>query len=129
MRPLVVLALLSCAAPALAGEVTAPLVCGLVDVFDCSGSECTEVESQVVGVPRLVRVDPRKKTLTALDPEFDHSADRLKSVTTDEGRTAVSARSGDRTLVFVVQKTSGDAMMTVSGHKLTLVAFGECAKP
>jgi hypothetical protein len=129
MRPLVVIALLSCAAAALAAETTAPFVCSLVDVFDCSGSDCIEVESQVVGVPNLMRVDPGKKTLTALDPEFDHSADRAESVTTDEGRTAVSARSGDRTLVLVVQKTSGDAMMTVSGHKLTLVAFGECAKP
>jgi hypothetical protein len=129
MRHLLLPALLVCAAPALAAEVTQPLVCGLVDVFDCSRSECTEVNSEVVGVPDLVRVDPGKKTLRALDAEFDDTAEPLESVTSDAERTAVRARSGDRTLVLVIEKASGDAMMTVSDHKLTLVAFGECGKP
>jgi len=101
----------------------------MVDVFDCSASECNEVESEVVGVPDLVRIDPAKKTLTALDPEFDHAADHVESMTSEGGRTVLRARSGDRTLVLVIEKGSGNAMMTVADPKLTLVAFGECAKP
>jgi hypothetical protein len=129
MRHLALLALLACAAPALAAEAGPPLVCGLADVFDCSTSECSEVEAEAVGVPNLVRVDPARKMLTALDPELDHAANRLESATSEGDRTVLRARSGDRTLVLVIERTSGDAMMTVSDPKLTLVAFGECARP
>src|SRR5262245_51506942 len=113
MRHVMLLVLLACAAPVGAAEAVPSLVCGLVDVFDCSASECTEVESEVVGVPDLLRVDATKKTLTALDPEFDHAADRVESATSEEGRTVLRARSGDRTLVLEIDKKSGDAMMTV----------------
>jgi hypothetical protein len=41
----------------------------------------------------------------------------------------VRATSGDRALVLVIEKDSGDATMTVSDPKLTLVAYGECARP
>jgi hypothetical protein len=122
------LVLLALPTLARAADATGPLVCTLVDVFDCSETDCTEVESEVVGVPDLVRLDAKKKILTALDVEFDGDATALEAVTSEGGKISARGQEGDRSLTLVVEGKSGDAMMTVSGHKLVLVAYGECAK-
>ena len=97
-------------------------------MFDCSETDCTEVESEVVGVPDLVRLDAKKKTLTALDAEFDGDATALEAVTSEGGNVSARGHDGDRSLTLVVEEKSGDAMMAVTDQKLVLVAYGECAK-
>jgi len=127
-RTLPALVLLTLPALARAVDATGPMVCTLVDVFDCSETDCTEVQSEVVGVPDLVRLDTKKKTLTALDPEFDGDTTALEAVTSEGGKISARGHEGDRSLTLVVEGKSGDAMMTVSDQKLVLVAYGECAK-
>lgn len=110
-----------------AGDATEPLVCSIVDVFDCSGTECIAVESETVGVPELMQLDPRQKTLTALDTEFNHHTATLDAMTVENGNTSARAHEGDRSLTIAVEGKSGDAMLAVSDNKLVLVAYGECA--
>jgi hypothetical protein len=121
----IVLALLATTASA---GTPARLVCAIVDVFDCSGQECAEVESEAVGVPDLVRLDGGAKTMTALDAEFSGRDTALEAMTSEGGKTAARAREGGRSLVLVVEEQSGDAMLTVSDDKLVLVAYGECSE-
>jgi hypothetical protein len=112
-----------------AGAAPAPrLLCAIVDVYDCSGKECAEVESEAVGVPDLVRLDGSEKTMTALDVEFAGRATKLESMTNEGGKVTARAREGDRSLVLVVEGESGDAMLTVSDGKLVLVGYGECSR-
>ena len=106
----------------------APLMCAIVDVFDCSGKECTEVTSEAVGVPDLVRLDTDGKSMTALDAEFEGRATKLESVTKEGQKTTARAREGDRSLVLVVEGESGDAVLTVSDGKMVLVGYGECSQ-
>lgn len=112
-----------------AGDATTPLVCSIVDVFDCSATECVVVESETVGVPDLMRLDPGKKTITALDTEFDGTTATLEAMTVEEGTTSARAHDGDRSLALSVDGKTGDAMLAVSDNKLVLVAYGECARP
>jgi len=102
------------------------LMCAIVDVFDCTEKECTEVTSESVGVPDLVRLDPDEKTMKALDAEFAGSATPLESMTKDDHKTTARAKQGDRSLVLVVEDESGDAVLTVSDDKMVLVGYGEC---
>jgi hypothetical protein len=100
----------------------------MVDVFDCSEKECFEVDSQTVGVPHLLRVDATAKTISALDLELADSVSNLDSVGVEEGKLVARALSGDRSMVLAVDQATGDAMLTVSDPKLTLVGYGECVK-
>ena len=131
MRFLSSLALVLLAAPLssqAALDTSAPLVCAIVDVFDCSGDQCIEVESEAVGVPDLVRVDPGAKTITALDPELESALSKLESLEVEEGKLVARALAADRSLVLAIDQASGDATLTVSDVKLTLVSYGECGK-
>ncbi len=131
MRVLVVLGLALVAGPIssqAALDASSPIVCAMVDVFDCSGEKCFEVDSQTVGVPDLVRVDAAAKTIGALDPELEGSQAKLESVGVEEGKLVARALSGDRSMVLAVDQATGDAIFTVSDFKLTLVAYGECGK-
>ena len=89
MRVLVVLGLALVAGPIsshAALDASSPIVCAMVDVFDCSGEKCFEVDSQTVGVPDLVRVDAAAKTIGALDPELEGSLTKLDSLGVEEGK-------------------------------------------
>ena len=46
----------------------------------------------------------------------------------EEGKLVARALSGDRSMVLAVDQATGDAILTVSDLKLTLVAYGECGK-
>ena len=105
-----------------------PLVCAIVDVFDCSGKECVEVTSEAVGVPDLVRVDDTEKSMTALDAEFEGRTTKLDSMTKEGGKTTARAHDGDRSLVLAVEGESGHAILTVSDNKVVLVGYGECSQ-
>jgi hypothetical protein len=106
-------------------DASSPIVCAMVDVFDCSGEGCVEVDSRTVGVPALLRVDANAKTMRALDLE---TVSNLDSVGAEESKLVARALSGDRSLLLAVDQATGDAILTVSDLKLTLVGYGECAK-
>jgi hypothetical protein len=120
-----------CVVPTLvrAGEAPTPLVCSIVEVFDCSAAECVAVESETVGVPDLMRLDPGKKTVTALDTEFSGTTSTLEAMTVEGGTTSARAHEGDRSLAISIDGKTGDAILAVSDNKLVLVAYGECARP
>ena len=110
------------AAPAGKGS----LVCALVDVYDCSESACTEVTSEAVGLPDLLRIDRDKKVVVALDPEFGGASSPIESEKHEGASTTVRVHNGDRSFVLVADDRSGDATLTVTDLKLTIVAYGEC---
>jgi len=117
------------AATAGAAAPASRLVCAIVDVFDCSEKECTEVTSEAVGVPDLLRLDIAGKSVSALDPEFAGRASKLESVSRDKNKTTARTHDGERSLVLVVDDESGFAELTVSDPKTVLVGFGECSHP
>jgi len=114
------------AAPAAAPAGSGSLLCAIVDVYDCSESTCTETTSEAVGVPDLIRVDADKKLVVALDPEFGGASSPIESEKRESASTTVRAHQGDRSLVLVADDQSGDATLTVTDLKLTIVAYGEC---
>ena len=126
--PIVVLAALALPGPARALDLSAPMVCALTDVFDCSGEDCTEVVAEAVNVPDLVRLDPKAKTLTALDVELAGAGSKLEALSAEKGKIGAKAHEGDRALVLVVDEASGDAVFTVTDLHLSLVAYGTCGK-
>lgn len=103
------------------------LTCAIVDVFDCSSNECTEVTAEAVGVPVLLRVDTAGKSMTALDLELAGKTTKLDSVSKEEHKTTARAHEEDRNLVLAIEDASGDAILTVSDNKMVLVGYGECS--
>ena len=114
--------------PARAVDLSAPLVCALTDVFDCSGDDCVEVEAETVGVPDLMRLDPKAKTLTALDVELAGAGSALDSLSAEKGKLGARAHDGDRLLALSIDAVSGDTFLTVTDLHLSLIAYGTCAK-
>ena len=109
-------------------DLSAPIACALTDVFDCSGKNCTEVESEAVGLADLLRLDPAAKQLKALDDELGGVSTALESLSVENGKLGARAHEGERTLVLAVDEKTGDAILTVTDLHFTVVAYGECAK-
>ena len=109
-------------------DLSASITCAMSEVFDCSSSGCTLVESVTVGVPDLLRIDPAAKTLTALDLEFGGAGSALDSLKLEGGKVAGSSRENDRSLAFAIDPVSGEAMFTITDLHLVLVGYGACAQ-
>lgn len=116
-------------APVDALDAQGPVLCALVDVYDCSTDECREVSSEAVAVPDLLRLDPEKKTATALDIEFEGVSAPLDSMTAEDGRVVAHGAFGERLLVVSIEADSGDGILTFTDPKTTLVMFAECIEP
>ena len=124
---LLLLVLLPVAVPSRAAPAgSKPFLCALVDVYDCTESACTETTSESVGLPDLIRIDRDKKALVALDPEFGGASSPIESEKREGTSTTVREHEGDRSLVLVADDQSGNATLTVTDLKLTIVAYGEC---
>jgi hypothetical protein len=128
LLPLLAVLLPVAALPGTASAASGPLVCAIVDVYDCSEATCTETTSEAVGIPDLIRVDGDKKLLVALDPEFAGASSSIESEKRESASTTVRASDGSRSLVLVADDQSGDATLTVTDLKLTIVAYGECTR-
>jgi hypothetical protein len=132
MRRIVLLSLslaLLGGAPAQALDAKGPLLCALVDVYDCSPGDCTEVESESVAVPDVLRIDPEKKTASALDVEFEGASSPLDTVTTEGGKIVARGKQRERALVVSIEVATGDGTVTVTDPKTTLVIYAECVEP
>jgi len=110
-------------------DTKGPLYCALVDVYDCSPGECAEIESESVALPDVLRIDPAKKTATALDQEFEGASSPLDSVELVAGKIVARGQQVDRLLVVSIDVAGGDAIVTVTDPKTTLVAYAECVGP
>lgn len=110
-------------------DAQGPVLCALVDVYDCSTDECREVSSEAVAVPDLLRLDPEKKTATALDIEFEGVSSPLDAMAVENGRVVARGSFGERVLLVGIEADSGDAIVTFADPKTTLVMFAECVEP
>lgn len=123
----IALAATASAAPPL--DTKKSLYCALVDVYDCSPGECAEIKSESVGLPDVLRMDAKKKTVTALDQEFEGATSPLDSIESRDGKIVVRSTQVDRLLVVTIDVVGGDAIVTVTDPKTTLVAYAECVEP
>ncbi len=127
---------------AIAGIVTAadfdgskPLLCSTATLSECiPGGVCEQVTSDSINAPDFLRIDFKKKTVTADKPgQEDRPPSKIKSSATideklflqgyDDGVEGV--RDGLAWSVAIDQ-TTGKMVLTASGDAVGFVIFGAC---
>ena len=99
MRALLVLGLALVAAPLssrAALDASAPIVCAMVNVFDCSGENASRWIPRRSAFPISFASTRAAKTIGALDPELEGTLTKLDSVAVEEGKLVARALAGDR---------------------------------
>jgi hypothetical protein len=110
-------------------DASKPLICAVTEVLECTEAEgCERRSTEEIAAPEFLRIDAKKKTLTA--------------ETDEEPRTSPIERSEDENGVLVLQGgddgrgwtmaitiASGEFSGTVAGQEIVFVVFGNCTTP
>ena len=112
-----------------------PLLCALATLSECvPGGVCEQVTSESINAPDFLRVDVRKKTITAVIPGQDERppGEILNTAIIDEKLFLQGADDGVDGIrdglawSLAIDQNSGKMVFTASGDAVGFVAFGAC---
>ena len=127
------LALALTAAPALAIDTSAPLLCATLQVDECiDGQGCKKVLHEEVNAPTFVRLDVGKKTLatsTRATPTQIESVRQIGNRMILQGIAEVGEeRSEGRGWTLALEADTGRFVATVTITQGAIILFGACTE-
>ncbi|MDJ0788363.1 MAG: hypothetical protein QNK05_16270 [Myxococcota bacterium] len=103
------------------------LVCSADDTVECSdGGTCLNGDAEDVGLPALIRVDAKKKTISGISGTGEGETAPIATIRKEEGRLVLQGGQAGRGFTMVVDST-GQSTISVSDSGYAFVVFGECA--
>ena len=125
--------------PALAGDFdgSKPLLCAVIDIVECgSGGKCQQVTAEDVGIPRFIKVNFKKKTITATQASGNKKSTTIKNSEHIDGKLILQGaedgiegvRDGVGWSIAIAEDT-GNMVLSASGDDVGFVVFGACTLP
>jgi hypothetical protein len=115
----------SLAAAAYDGSV--PLLCAVIEVFDCQGGgECLRGTADSVNLPQFVKINFAEKTLSTPTGGENNRVTPIKNVERVDGNVILQGVEGSRAWSMVIAKQTGKISATVSDDQVGFVVFGAC---
>ena len=113
-----------------------PMLCASVNIQECvPGVGCQAVTPESINAPEFLRIDGKKKTITAVVPDETRPATKIISSTkfddklvlqgADEGVEGV--RDDGLAWSIAIDQNTGKMVLTASGEEVAFVIFGSCA--
>jgi len=122
---LVTVASPSLAATAYDGSV--PLVCAVIEVFDCQASgDCQRSMAESVNLPQFVKVNFAEKTLSTPEQGEHKSVTPITHVDRVDGSMILQGVEGSRAWSMIITQETGKMTATVSDQHVGFVVFGAC---
>ena len=126
-------------APASAGDFdgSKPLMCAVIDIVECgSGGKCQELTAEDVGIPRFLKVNFKKKSITATHAGGSKKSTTIKNSEHIDGKLILQGaedgiegvRDGVGWSIAIAEDT-GNMVLTASGDDVGFVVFGACTLP
>jgi hypothetical protein len=113
------------AAAAYDGSV--PLLCAVIEVFDCQASgDCQRGTAESVNLPQFVKVNFAQKTLSTPEAGESKNVTPIKNVELVDGNIILQGVEGSRAWSMVIAKETGKISATVSDNQVGFVVFGAC---
>jgi len=113
-----------------------PMLCAAVNLQECvPGGGCESVTPESINAPEFLRIDGKKKTITAVVPNETRPATKILSSTktddklilqgADEGLEGV--RDDGLAWSVAIDLETGKMVLSASGEEVAFVIFGSCA--
>ncbi|MGB9440993.1 MAG: hypothetical protein WCB15_23835 [Desulfobacterales bacterium] len=106
-----------------------PLLCAVVQMIECGGDgKCFPVTTEIAGIPRFLKVNVEKRTITATEESGITDVSLIKNVERIAGRLIMQGFGNGRGWTLVISESTGDMSATISDDKVGFVVFGACTK-
>lgn len=118
---------LSIAAGQFDGSV--PLLCAVIQVVECgAGGECYPVQPEVANIPRFLKINFKKKTISATEDSGRKEVTKIKNIEHANGKVVLQGSENGRGWTMVISEETGKMSATVSDDQVGFVVFGASTK-
>lgn len=125
--------------PALAGNFdgSKELICAVMDLVECQpGGRCQQVTNEEVGIPHFLRIDFKKKEISATLADGSKRSTTIENFEKIDGKAIIQGaedgiegvRDGLGWSLAIAEET-GKMVLTASGDAVGFVMFGACTLP
>ena len=125
--------------PAVAGNFdgSKELLCAVMDLVECQpGGKCQQVTAEEVGIPNFLRIDFKKKKISAT---FTNGSERSSTVENFEkidgkviiqgAEDGIEGETDGLGWSLAITEGTGKMVLTASGDDVGFVIFGACTVP
>jgi hypothetical protein len=106
------------------------LICASIQTISCNvDGLCESGDADDVRIPDFLKVDFKKKKITALDPERRGESTEIRTLERAEGRLILQGVENGRGWNLALSEATGNTVLTVSDPEAGFVVFGECTEP
>ncbi len=104
-----------------------PLLCAVVRVIDCGvEGDCEQITPEIANIPQFLRIDFKKKEITATKESGRKEKSEIKTLERVEGRIIMQGTGGSRGWTMVISEDTGKMSATASDEQSGFVVFGAC---
>jgi hypothetical protein len=106
---------------------SAPMLCGLSSVFECTRKgECERSSAEDAGIPAFIRVNVPQRVLSSLD---GGRTSPIVNVQRSNGRLMIQGMQNERVWGAVIDEESGRMSATAGEAEGAFVLVGNCIAP
>ena len=129
----VILALSICMLPMqlAAGQFdgSVPLLCAVIQIIECgAGGDCNPVQPEVAGIPRFLKINFKKKIISATEDSGRKDVTHIKNIDHVYGKMILQGSENGRGWTMVISEETGKMSATVSDDQVGFVVFGASTK-
>ena len=129
----VILAIGICLAPwqnaAAQLDGSSSLLCAVVKVIECeSTGNCQPVTIESAKIPRFLRIDFEKKTISATEESGIKEVSVIRNFERIAGKLILQGSDNGRGWTIVISERTGELSATVAGEEVGFVIFGASTK-
>ena len=125
--------------PAAAGDFdgSKELLCAIMNLVECQpGGKCQQVTAEEVGIPNFLRIDFKKKQISATFADGNKKSSTIENFEKIDGKAIIQGaedgiegvRDGLGWSLAIAEDT-GKMVLTASGDAVGFVMFGACTLP
>ena len=113
------------------------LICAVIDITECGpGGKCQQVSAEDVGIPRFLKIDFKKKEISATHADGTQRSTTIERSEKVDGKLIIQGaedgiegvRDGLGWSLAIAEDT-GKTVLTASGDEVGFVIFGACTLP
>ena len=124
---LVGLGVLPSAAPAAPLDGSAPMLCALSSVFECTRKgECERINAEEAGIPAFIRVNVPQRLLSSVDGA---RTSPIVNVQRANGQLMIQGMQNERVWGAAIDEESGRMSATAGEAEGAFVLVGNCIAP
>lgn len=102
-----------------------PLICAAIEIMECgSGGECHRRTAESVNLPRFIKLDFARKTITGAGA--DERTAPMHSFERTDGRIIMHGGQEGRAWSLVIDGGTGNMSAGVVDHDFAFLVFGAC---